>query len=208
MTFVLFIFQTFIISLSGVMAPGPLTAVTVSQGNKSPHAGTFIAFGHGIVEIPLIVLIFLGFGKFIEYPYLKQGISFLGGILLLLMAIGIFRNLNRTEETTNKSYPNHSIFAGMLLSISNPYFLIWWATVGMTLIIRANNFGITGFMIFALVHWSCDLVWLYFLSFLSFNGSKFFGKTFQKIIFIICGVFLAFFGSKFIFDGINSLIMN
>lgn len=37
------------ISLSGVMAPGVITAATLAAGTRNPHAGALVAVGHGIV---------------------------------------------------------------------------------------------------------------------------------------------------------------
>lgn len=57
-----FLLEASLISLSGVMAPGPLTTVTVGKGSRSPHAGGLVAIGHGIVEFPLMIFIFYGLG--------------------------------------------------------------------------------------------------------------------------------------------------
>ncbi|MCK4798641.1 MAG: LysE family transporter [Spirochaetes bacterium] len=205
MSFLLFFFEVIFISLSGVMAPGPMTAVTIGKGNESPHAGVLISIGHGIVEFPLMILIFFGFGYFFKLPYIKIIIAFVGSIFLLLMSLNMFLNIKRVNNSSNK-YSHSPIIAGILLSIGNPLFLIWWATIGAALILRSVDFGIIGFIILALLHWSCDLLWLYFLSALSFKGGHFFGEIFQKIIFIICGVLLLFFSGKFIFNGIKMLL--
>jgi threonine/homoserine/homoserine lactone efflux protein len=200
-----FLFQTVMISFSGVMAPGPVTAVTISKGHSSPHAGAFVALGHGIIEIPLIILIFFGLGNFINMPLIKISILIFGAILLIIMGISLFRDLSRTEVKKIK-YPDLPIVAGMLLSISNPYFFIWWATVGTALVIQSNAFGgITGFSLFAFFHWLSDFLWLYFLSILSYNGTRFFGKIFQKIIFVICGILLIVFSIKFLYEAFNSI---
>lgn len=59
MALLTFLFTAVIISLSGVMAPGPMTTVTISKGSKSPYAGALIAVGHGIVEFPLCLPSFM-----------------------------------------------------------------------------------------------------------------------------------------------------
>ena len=79
MPFLLFLVQTVIISLSGVMAPGPITAVTVGTGTKSPHAGVLVALGHGIVEFPLMLFIFFGLGFVLSLGYVRMAIFSLGG---------------------------------------------------------------------------------------------------------------------------------
>ena len=200
-----FLVEAVLISLSGVMAPGPMTAAAVGMGSKSPHAGALLAVGHGIVEFPLMVGILYGFGVLLNRDGVKVGIALVGGLFLLVMAIGMFRALRRTEiraATTLRS----PLVAGIALSVGNPYFLMWWATVGATLVTRSLGLGLLGFVLFALLHWACDFVWLHILSTLSFKGGRFLGRGFQKGVFAVCGVLLLFFSGKFIFDGIRGLV--
>jgi len=197
-----FLIEAVLISLSGVMAPGPITAVTVSKGTKSPHAGAIIALGHGIVEIPLMILILYGFGEILKIPYIKAIIGLLGGLFLLKMGLGLLQGIKQAKINSSND-PHSPLMAGIILSLANPYFLIWWATIGSILIFRSITFGLLGFVIFMILHWSCDFFWCYFLSALSFKGGQFFGKRLQQALFAICGVFLLFFSVKFIYDAVK-----
>jgi len=197
-----FLLEAVLISLSGVMAPGPITAVTLSKGTKSPHAGAIIALGHGIVEIPLMILILYGFGEILKIPYIKAIIGLLGGLFLLKMGLGLLQGIKQTKINSSNN-TRSPLMAGIILSLANPYFLIWWATIGSILIFRSTTFGLLGFVIFMILHWSCDFFWCYFLSALSFKGGQFFGKRLQQVLFTICGVFLLFFSAKFIFDAMK-----
>jgi len=194
-----FLLEAILISLSGVIAPGPVTAVTVSKGTKSPHAGAIIALGHGIVEIPLMILILYGFGDILKITYVKAIIGLLGGLFLLKMGVGLLKGIKQAKIDSANG-PNSPLRAGIILTLANPYFLIWMATIGSILIFRSYAFGLRGFTMFMIGHWSCDFLWLYFLSALSFKGGQFFGKRLQQVLFLICGVFLLFFSAKFIFD--------
>ena len=194
-----FLLEAVLISLSGVMAPGPITAVTVSKGTKSPHAGAIIALGHGIVEIPLMILILYGFGEILKILYIKAIIGLLGGLFLLKIGFNLLRGIKQAKIDSSND-PHSPLMAGIILSLANPYFLIWWATIGSILIFRSITFGLLGFAIFMVLHWSCDFFWCYFLSALSFKGGQFFGKRLQQVLFLICGIFLLFFSSKFIYD--------
>ncbi len=194
-----FLLEAVLISLSGVMAPGPITAVTVSKGTKSPHAGAIIALGHGIVEIPLMILMLYGFGEILKILYIKAIIGLLGGLFLLKMGLGLLKGIKQAKIDSSND-PHSPLMAGIILSLANPYFLIWWATIGSILIFRSITFGLLGFAIFMVLHWSCDFFWCYFLSALSFKGGQFFGKRLQQVLFLICGIFLIFFSSKFIYD--------
>ena len=195
-----------VVSLSGVMAPGPLAAVTVGKGSGNPHAGALIAVGHGIVEFPLMIAIYFGFGLFFGLPYVKQVIGIAGGGLLLFMAVGMFRGLARGGEVTGASDNRSPVAAGALLSAANPYFLIGWATIGATMAMRAAGFGAAGFIAFMIMHWVCDLGWSWFLSALSFRGGRFFGNAFQKAVFAVSGAALLFFGSMFVYDSVKSMM--
>jgi threonine/homoserine/homoserine lactone efflux protein len=205
MAFIGFLAQAVLISLSGVMAPGPVTAVTVGKGSRSPHAGALVAVGHGMVEVPLMVAIFYGLGRLIALSHVKAIIGLVGGFLLLAMGIDMLRSMNKAEVTTRLS-ERSSLVAGMLLSVGSPYFIVWWATVGAALIIRSVGFGLVGFLVFAAVHWTCDFVWYYFLSALSYKGGQFFGRVFQKVIFAVCGGALLFFAARFIIDAAGHLV--
>ena len=203
MSLIEFLAGAALISLSGVMAPGPMTAVTVGKGSSSPHAGGIISLGHAIIEFPLMILIFFESGHIFNIPYVKTGIALIGGIFLLYMAVGMFRSINSDFKSSADAHS--PLIAGILLTAGNPYFILWWATVGATLVIQSADFGISGFIIFAIMHWICDMLWLYFLSILSYRGGRFFGNIFQKIIFTICGVMLVFFSGKFIYDGLKMI---
>ena len=94
-----FLLSVVVISLSGVMMPGPLFAVTVAKSYKSQFAGVQIAAGYALVEIPLILLIYFGLGRFFQHELVQLTLSLLGGVVLLGLGIGIFRARTRVVAT-------------------------------------------------------------------------------------------------------------
>jgi len=203
MSLAAFLLSVVVISLSGVLMPGPVTTITVAKGSEKLSAGSLVALGHGVVEFPLIGLIYLGVGIFFEQPALKIGIGILGGAMLLWMAVDMLRNFRRAELKKSERELN-PFLGGILLSGGNPYFLVWWATVGAKLVLKSMEFGTLGVVLLAIVHWSCDLGWLQFLSLLSFQGGKFFGKKLQMAVFLVCGLAMLYFGLSFIVDALGS----
>ena len=198
-----FLAQVVIISLSGVMAPGPVTATTVAIGARNRYAGTLISIGHGIVEIPLIILITLGMGRIFERQTARIIIGLAGGVLLLLMAVGMFLSIKSPGKQQAKAVKDKAILAGIVLTAGNPYFLVWWATVGLKLATDARALGIYAFALFAIVHWLCDLIWCQILSWASFKGIKLLGPQSLKIVLTICSAAMFFFGVKFIVDAVG-----
>ena len=196
----IFIFTIVGISLSGVMAPGPITAATLAAGERNRHAGAWICAGHIAVELPLILLLAAGLGTFLESKGICAGIGLVGGLMLLLMGVQLLASLRKPGNGSVASVERHPFLIGVVLSGANPYFILWWATVGLTLTSRAIEFGLLALVVFALVHWLCDLGWLEILSVAGFKGSRAFGNRSQKVISAICGMMLLGFGVKFIYD--------
>jgi threonine/homoserine/homoserine lactone efflux protein len=188
------------ISLSGVLAPGPITAATLAAGARARHAGVWICAGHILVELPLILLLSAGLGTLLEGKGVRSGIGLAGGLLLLVMGLQLLASLRKPADDRADPVQRHPLWIGIALTGANPYFLLWWATVGLTLTSQAVQFGMLALVLFALVHWLCDLGWLEVLSFAGFKGSRALGNRSQKIISAVCALMLLGFGVKFVCD--------
>jgi len=206
MEVLLFFVSVFVISFSGAMAPGAVTAATISLGVKKKYAGAMIAVGHGIIELPLIFLLMAGFDKLIDSQSVMIAIGYVGGAFLLWMGLGLVRNAATPDYKPQKACSFSPILAGIILSASNPYFVIWWITVGLKLATEARQFGFAAFLIFTFVHWLCDLTWFQLLSFASFKGSRVMSDKHLKIILAICGAAMLCFGLWFIYDATSMLV--
>ena len=138
--------------------PGPLFAVTIEKAYKRKTAGSLIALGHGIVEFPLMLTIFFVISQFKIPSFVQTSVGLVGGFLMILMGIQTFRKRNRSQETPASS-SRDSLVAGIYTSAVNAGFILWWLTIGTTLILNAQLFGLLGFSLFAGVHWLCDFAW-------------------------------------------------
>lgn len=207
MALLFFLAQVFVISLSGALQPGPVSATAITMGARNRWAGTLMALGHGIIEFPLIALIVLGMGEYFKIPKVQIVIGLGGGAFLFLMAAQTFVSLKANAATEPKAFRGKPILAGIILSASNPYFLLWWATVGLALADQAPvEWGIWAFVFFALTHWLVDLIWLQLLSWASFKGSVLLGRHGLKIILGFCATALLGFAIFFIYNAVNLLL--
>lgn len=193
-----FFWVTIAISLTGVMTPGPVFAATVAKGYKDERAGIKIALGHGLVEFPLMALIVFSLGYVFTNDYVKLGIGLVAGALLVFMGIGMIRSRRTVAEKGLKHVPENSVLAGALTTSANPYFLLWWATVGAALITSAQYYGAIVVVIFAAVHWSCDLAWYTFTGFAVYRTKRFWTPMVHEIVFGVCGALMIGFGLYFI----------
>ena len=186
------------ISITGVMTPGPLFAAAVAKGYKDERAGIKIALGHGLVEFPLMALIIASLDYIFENDMVKLGIGLVGGTLLLFLGASMIRSRKMVVGGEHEYIPYNSVVAGALTSLSNPYFLLWWATVGAVLILNAEYFGPIIVVVFAVVHWSCDLAWYTFTSFVVFRTKHLWTPLVHEVIFGACGVIMVVFGVYFL----------
>ncbi len=196
----IFLFSALVISLSGVMAPGTVTAAAIAHGARRRDAGILIALGHGIIEFPLMFLIILGFAAIIESSAVQVAIGIVGGLFLLWMGVQMIREIRREDFSVEATCKSPPLLTGLILSAGNPYFLLWWATVGLKLATDARQLGWIAFVLFTIVHWLCDLVWLGFLGWMSYGGAKVLGNKSQRIILGVCGTALILFSIKFVYS--------
>ena len=195
----LFLLSAAGISLSGVMLPGPLTAATIAKGYRDKNAGILIALGHAVVELPLMALVYFGFAYFFTSPDVKKIIGVAGGLMLILMGLMVFRSTRKTVDEV-ADFPYNSLTTGIIMTGANPYFFLWWATIGIALIAGAAEFGIYGLLLFAVVHWLCDAFWEQFVSMSVFKTRHLWTQKVQKIVFSICALVLVGFGGWFCFS--------
>jgi len=198
MGLLLFLFKVFGISLSGALSPGPVTAVAIAMGARNRWAGTLMALGHGVVEFPLMVLLIFGVGRFLQIPWVGIGIGLAGGAIMIFIACQMLRGLKQAGDPAVQTRGRGPFAAGVFLSGGNPYFLIWWAKVGLAMITQARGFGGWAFVLFALTHWSVDLIWLTTLSWASYKGTAIFGSRGQRIVLTVCAAAMFGFGLCFI----------
>jgi threonine/homoserine/homoserine lactone efflux protein len=194
-----------IISLSGVLMPGPLFAITLRKAMKSKVAGALIAVGHGIVEFPLMFLIFFILNQFKIPNIVQVAVGLVGGFLMILMGMQTLRNRHKKEES-QVSLKRDSVLAGIYTTAINAGFILWWLTIGTTLILNAQLFGFIGFSIFASIHWLCDFSWYTVAAFVIFKSQRFLSNQIRMAITIFCVAVFIGFGAYFMSSASWSLI--
>lgn len=204
---ILFLTSVFAISFSGAIAPGPVTATTITLGTKNKYAGTLLAIGHGIIEVPLILLIVSGVAAFLSTPPAKIVIGLSGGAVLIWMAFGMLKDARKEGGYAHSNASAKApVVAGIILSASNPYFLLWWITVGAKLASDAMAYGPIVLAIFIFVHWLVDLIWFQALSYASYKGAEVISDNHLKIVLSTCAGALMIFGAYFLYDATRLLM--
>jgi len=190
-----------IISASGVMSPGPLFAANVMYGlREGKISGIKMATGHTIVEFPLIVLLGIGFFSIESVPEIRTVITILGAAGLFGFAILQIRAVTKQKFSLETKSGQGPFVAGILLSALNPFFIIWWLTIGLVLISESiQTFGIIGIVILFLFHIWMDYAWLFTIAVFSSKAKNYLSRRNFKMIIIGLSIVLICFGVDFLF---------
>lgn len=194
--------SSFMLALSGALVPGPLFTITVSETMRRGFAaGPLIILGHGLLEILIVVLLVFEITPFLTSAGTRFIIALAGGMILMIMGLMLIRDARRVKLdflSPGKATGLHPVLSGILGSISNPYWAIWWITIGLGYLLSSLNFGIPGVISFFIGHISADLVWYSIISFTVAKGKKVIGEGGYRVMLFLCGAFLIFFGGWFI----------
>jgi len=190
-----------VISASGVMAPGPLFAANIAHGLKDgAKSGIKMAIGHTIVELPLVILLGIGVFSLELFPEFRTVISILGAITLFVFAAMQIKTIFRSKESTT-NLKQGPLVSGILLSALNPFFIIWWLTIGFKLISDAILiWAFSGILVLFVLHIWMDFAWLGAISYLASKSAKILSNKNYKIIIIGLSVMLVYFGIRFLED--------
>jgi len=198
-TLVEFAITVITISISGVMAPGPLFAANVAYGLKGGiKTGLKMAYGHTVVELPLVVLVGIGAISLTAMPQFREIISILGALSLFVFA-GIQVKSTIKKPSAVFEGKHGPFLAGIILSGLNPFFLIWWFTIGFKLITDAVIlYSLVGIGIMFAFHIWMDYAWLCSVAFLSSKGKKIISNKNYNIFMIAISGILVYFGIVFL----------
>ncbi len=195
---------SFVIAFSGAMMPGPLLTVTISESaRQGGWVGPKIIAGHAVLEIVLIAGILLGLAPFLQNDTFFILIAIAGGGIMIWMSWGMFSSLpqlNINSDADTKKQGNIYL-SGILMSLANPYWIIWWATIGLGYILHSIKFGIIGVVLFFIGHILGDLVWYSGISFAIGKGRNLFTNRIYRILVGSCATFLALFAVWLIYTG-------
>ena len=157
--------------------------------------------------VELILAIFLGLAPLIKNPLFFIIVGFAGSAVMIWMAVGMFRSLPsltiKAEETEKKRFLPLS---GALMSLANPYWTVWWATIGLGYILSASELGIPGIVVFFAGHIMADLVWYSFVSAAVFKGRLILPDTVYRVVVGLCAGFLVGYGGFLVFMSIKTVI--
>ncbi|RJP60004.1 MAG: lysine transporter LysE [Deltaproteobacteria bacterium] len=196
---------SFTLALSGALMPGPLLTVTIAESaHRGFVAGPLLMVGHAVLELALVVAIILGLGPFLKIPQVMGGIALVGGAILIWMGIQMIRtarNISLNMDGPEGRVSSYPVLTGILASLSNPYWILWWATIGLGYLVAAIKLGVLGVGVFFVGHIAADFLWYSIVSYGISRGKRILKDRAYQHIIRFCGIFLLGFGGWFLLAG-------
>jgi len=140
-----------------------LTASITESFKKGYKAGTSVVFGHVVAETSMVVLLGLGLSQIIGLKAPFIAICIIGGAFLVILGINLIKSgqegaFQRTVE--KPAIARGPIYGGIIASVSNPFFFMWWFTVGAAFVFEGFRLaGLVGLAAFLIGHWTSDFSW-------------------------------------------------
>ncbi|WP_373878636.1 LysE family transporter [Neomoorella thermoacetica] len=202
----------FLVGLSGALMPGPLLTVTVEESTRrGSGAGPLLVLGHGILELMVVILLLFGLGGFLTHPGVGRLMAVVGGVVLIWMGQGMIKGARAGEvqlQLPGDAPANltvrpvwRAVATGGVISLANPYWLLWWATIGAAFLTQAARLGAAGVVSFFSGHILSDLGWYSLVAAGVAAGRRFISQRFYRYLIMACGIFLLVLGFLFILAG-------
>jgi threonine/homoserine/homoserine lactone efflux protein len=201
----------FVVGMSGAMSPGPLLTATVGESYRRGFiAGPLLVAGHATLEALLLIALLLGLGRLFSHGLFFAGTALAGGAFLLWMGCGMALEAKR-DPFRDFGDPSPLLrwgpfAAGFLVSLSNPYWILWWATFGLGYLTRSMERGVPGVASFYLGHISADAAWYLAVALLVATGRRFLPGRFYRAVMAGCALFLVVLGGRFAADGLSRFL--
>jgi threonine/homoserine/homoserine lactone efflux protein len=192
----------FLLALTGAVTPGPLLALVMGQVlAQGLPAALWILSGHALLEALLVGLLAAGAAAWLASARLRGPISICGGAVLIWMGQDMLRHAARLSW---RGVPAHALsgpallLAGAGVSLANPYFSGWWATVGSSQVAALGLRGVRAYILLWLGHEGGDFVWYLLVAVLLATGRGWLTDRIYQDLVALCGAALVGLGVWFL----------
>jgi len=198
----------FVVGLSGAMSPGPYLTVTITRTLRQGRiSAALMLVGHALLEGTLLVGFAFGLQEFLKRPSVASGMALVGGAVLLWMGFDLLKGaatgaIASDLEAAGDPSSLGPILHGVLVSLSNPYWTLWWATIGVKLAADGLAIGWIGVLAFFIGHELADIVWYGFVILAVSAGRGLLSNRVYRSIIGVLAVFLLYLGLSFVWEGL------
>lgn len=199
----------FAVGLSGAMSPGPYLTVTITRTLRNGRISALLMLvGHALLEGALLVGFAFGLQRLLTRPAVGTVLAIAGGAVLLWMGSSLLKgavtgSIVTDLETAEEPSRLGPVAQGALVSLSNPYWTLWWATIGVKLAADGVAIGPIGVVAFFLGHELADFVWYSFVIVTVSKGRDLLTPRVYRVVIGSLALFLLALGASFLLEGLG-----
>jgi threonine/homoserine/homoserine lactone efflux protein len=200
--------QAFVVGLSGAMSPGPFLTVTMMRTMQhGPFSASLLLVGHAILEAVLLVGFAFGLQQFLRLSGVTLALALVGGAVLLWLGYKLIRGavqgtlaneLELVEGQAVSASHLGAVAQGAVVSISNPWWTLWWATIGVKLASDGLAIGPMGVVAFFVGHELADVAWYGFVITVVHKGKDLLTPRRYGVVMGVLGGALLYLGLRFV----------
>jgi len=205
--------SSLVIAWSGAMMPGPMLAVVVAETpRQGARAGPLVVLGHALLELALLAALVVGLGSFLEGEGVQAAVSLAGGVMLVAtgaaMVVAVARGSAKLEWDADGDGAGRvrTVLGGVVSSLANPYWTLWWVTIGLGLLTKAYAVGVAALVAFYVGHILGDLTWYTAVSGAISAGRRWIGQRTYRVTLVVAACFLFVLAAWFLISGFRTLI--
>lgn len=188
----------------GVSVPiGPVNVLIMSYALRSYTKALCLGLGAMSADMLYLALSAFGISQLAKIPIVFACISVFGAAFLLYIALGIYREAKRSVRLQSAELGSHvAVFGkGFLLNIFNPYVIMFWLSVSVS--IGRERFG------FALAGLVCGILsWITLFALAVYKSRAKISDRAARAFAYISALILMFFALKLIYAVIFGEILN
>lgn len=199
------------VAFSGAAAPGPLLLTVIRESvGRDLRVGGLLSVGHALIELPVVLLLGLGLLN-VDPTDVMFWLGAVGGIVLIAFGLLTLRSSTVTSLPTMSAVPPERsgylrlVLLGGITSASNPYWTLWWLTIGVAYIVQALVSGPLGLLAFYLSHIAGDAVVFISVSAITSKvGGALGGKGYRALL-VVTAVVLIVIGAGFALSALRAV---
>jgi threonine/homoserine/homoserine lactone efflux protein len=202
---------SFVVAFSGAAAPGPLLLTVIKESiGRDARVGVMLSLGHALVEFPVVVLLSLGLVR-VDPSGIMFWLGLIGGIALVSFGLLTLKATTKpgavihAEGMQTRTSAIKLALLGGIASASNPYWTLWWLTIGVASVVQAMILGPIGLLVFYLGHIAGDGVVFVSVSALTSRAKNVLGGKGYRVLLIGTGVILIAIGASFVLLALKSI---
>ena len=207
---------SWVVSLSGALMPGPLLTVAINHSlHRGVAAGPLVVLGHALLELAMVLALLSGLAHLLAVPQVELALSLAGGLVLGYMGWGLLAAAKSPPSPLPWEQPKEGerdparagllspVWAGVVTSVVNPYWELWWVIIGAAMLVQARAAGTPGVAAFYLGHILGDLAWYTLVAATVVLGRRWLNRRAYSALMGVCGLFPAAFAVYFFLHGVK-----